>query len=106
MFYFKHNLLPISFNNTWNTNRIRRQNQAEIVLRNDNNLYIPHARNNVLSKFPLSAFPRIWEEFPDENIKFVGTKEEFNFKLKSYFLNQLNEVVVCNRLLCPSCHLR
>jgi hypothetical protein len=106
MFYFKRNLLPSSFNSTWSTNRIRRQNQSEIVLRNDNSMCIPYARTNTLSKFPLAAFPKLWEEFPDENIKFVGTKEEFNLKLKNHFLNELNNVPVCNRLLCPACHLR
>ena len=102
---FIQNFLPSSFNNTWITNRIRRHDQAEIELRNDDALYIPFARNNAISRFPLTSFPKIWEEFPADNIKFIRNKLEFNSELKNHFLEQLNPTVVCTRLLCPSCHL-
>ena len=105
MFSYKHNLLPSSFNNTWITNRIRRHNQAEFELRNDNSFFIPYASSKFLCKLPLISFPKLWEEFPDENIKFVGTKSEFNYKLKKYYLSQLSETPTCARLLCPACHL-
>ena len=101
---FVQQFLPSSFDNTWITNRIRRDGQAEIELRNDNNLYIPYARNTTVSKFPLTAFPKLWEEFPAENIKFIRNKSEFNLELKNYFLNQLTTTPNCSRLLCPSCH--
>jgi len=31
---------------------------------------------------------------------------EFKKKLKEYFLKCLNDTPICNRLLCPNCHLR
>jgi len=102
---FVQQFLPSSFDNTWITNRIRREGQAEIELRNDDNLFIPYARNVTMSKFPLTAFPKLWEEFPADNIKFIRNKAEFNLELKNYFLNQMSLTPTCSRLLCPSCHL-
>ncbi len=46
-----------------------------------------------------------WEDFPDPQIKFIHDRFGFNLKLKNHFLNQLSDVPVCNRLLCPVCHL-
>ena len=105
MHSFKNDFLPNSFQNTWVTNRIRRDNQAEIELRNDDLYAIPFARTTILSRMPLTSFPKIWESFPNEEIKFVRNKLEFNSKLKLHYLDQLNSVPVCNRLLCPACHL-
>ena len=101
----KQEFLPASFNNTWKTNRIRRLDQAEIELRNDDLLAIPFARTKFCEKLPLTAFPKIWTEFPSEEIKFIRNKIEFNNKLKEYFLEQLGSVPNCTRLLCPTCHL-
>ena len=102
---FVQQFLPSSFENTWITNRIRRDGQAEIELRNDANLYVPPSRYTFLSKFPLTSFPKIWEEFPAEKIKFIRNKIEFNLELKNYYLSQLSNNASCSRLLCPSCHL-
>jgi len=107
MHSFKQEFLPVSFNNTWQTNRIRRMDQAEIELRNDDLLAIPFARTKFCEKLPLTAFPKIWTEFPSEEIKFIRNKLEFNTKLTriEYFLEQLGSVPNCTRLLCPTCHL-
>jgi len=105
MHSFKNDFLPSSFQNTWVTNRIRHENQAEIELRNDDLYAIPFARTTILSRMPLTSFPKIWESFPNEEIKFVRNKLEFNSKLKLHYLDQLNSVPVCNKLLCPACHL-
>ncbi len=59
----------------------------------------------VLQSQPLIAFPRISENFPDQNIKFIQDRFEFNSKLKDHFLNKLSITPTCNRLLCPTCHL-
>lgn len=106
MHSFKNNFLPNSFNNSWVTNRIRRENQAEIELRNDDELYIPFVRTNNFFKFPLISFPRLWNNFESEDIKFIRNKIEFNEKLKHFFVEKLNSIPNCSRLLCPSCHLR
>jgi len=100
---FIQGFLPTSFNNTWTTNRIRHENQPEIELRNDDNLFIPFARTNQILTQPLIAFPQLWEAFPAGEIKFLRNKLEFNSKLKDHFLNTLNSTVLCTRLFCPAC---
>ena len=100
---FVQGFLPDSFADTWIKNRIRHEGQAEIELRNDDNFFIPFARTNLIAKQPLISFPRIWETFPDERIKFLRNKIEFNKELKQHFLNNLSNQVICNRLFCPAC---
>ena len=102
---FTQNLLPVALNNMWVTNNVRRQNEAHVMLRNANLLHIPLARNLQTSKHPLTTFPQLWADFPDESIKFIRNKIEFNRILKKYFLNELSANVNCGRLLCPDCHL-
>ena len=102
---FTQKFLPIALENSWITNNIRRENQAHVVLRNDEILNIPFARTSATSKLPLTSFPKLWTEFPDEQIKFIRNKPEFNYKLKKYFIDKLNPLIRCGRLLCPDCHL-
>jgi len=102
---FKQEFLPTSFNETWQTNRIRRNEQAVIELRNDDLLAIPFVRTKFCERLPLTPSPKIWTNFPFEEIKFIRNKIEFNEKLKSYFLEQLRTIPHCVRLLCPACHL-
>jgi hypothetical protein len=72
---------------------------------NYDNFNIPFSRTAMLDKQPLFAFPKLWDEFPDHQIKFIRNRFEFNAVLKNYYLKQLSDVPVCNRLLCPVCHL-
>jgi len=102
---FTQKLLPESLQSMWLTNNERRINQAHVVLRNHNALHIPLASFHFTTKHPLTTFPQLWEDFPDEGIKFIRNKLEFNRKLKFYLLNLLNSHVSCGRLLCPDCHL-
>ena len=76
-----------------------------IVFRNNNQLSIPFTRLATLSKHPLIIFPKTWVEFSNEDIKIIRNKIEFKIKLKKYLLGELSDTIVCNRLLCPSCHL-
>ena len=96
--------IPSSFYTTWVKNEERRR-QDELVLRNQNDLFIPPTRLASTENFPLSSFPRLWNDFPDTSIKNITSKSEFNRKLKIYFLSDLSENFVCDRLLCPNCHL-
>ena len=82
MHSFKQEFLPTSFNETWQTNRIRRNDLAEIELRNDDLLAIPFARTKFCERLPLTSFPKIWTNFPSEEIKFIRNKIEFNEKFK------------------------
>jgi hypothetical protein len=104
---FMHNYiygyLPVSFENTWTTNRIRRDGQAQVELRNDDGINIPYSRTRLSGLQPLIAFPSIWENFPEEEIKFQRNHLEFGARLKKFYLDGLSQEVICNRLLCPAC---
>ena len=100
---FKQGFLPTSFNQTWSDNRVRRGDQFEISLRNENLFNIPFARLTSSFKLPLVNLPRTWEDFKNENVKIIRNKIEFNHKLKEHLLDELSEVISCNRLFCPAC---
>ena len=100
---FKQGFLPTSFNQTWSDNRVRRGDQFEISLRNENLFNIPFARLTSSLKLPLVNLPRTWEDFKNENVKIIRNKIEFNHKLKEHLLDELSEVISCNRLFCPAC---
>ena len=102
---YTQTFLPVALNNMWITNNERRQNQAHVILRNDDSLHIPLARTLFTSKHPLTTFPQLWADFPDESITFIRNKLELNKTLKKYFLNNLNANVNCGRLLCSESHL-
>jgi len=102
---FMQNFLPVALQSMWITNNIRRQDQSHVVLRNNDELHIPLAISSFTSKHPLTTFSQLWADFPEESIKFIRNKLEFNSKLKNHLLNQLKTQVTCGRLLCPDCHL-
>lgn len=102
---FTYNGLPSSFSNTWTLNAYRNENLPYMELRNHDQLDIPFARITITERFPLTSFPKLWRDFPDVSIKSLSVKNTFNKKLKEYYLAQLSNNYVCERLLCPSCHL-
>lgn len=105
MYNFINNTLPISFNNTWVLNQERNRNEDRAILRNQNELFIPFSRLMSSDNHPLFSFPRIWRDFPENDIKSCTNLNEFKSKAKNYFLSKLPENYVCERLLCPHCHL-
>ena len=100
---FIQNLLPCSFNDTWVKNAIRNIGKNEIQLRNRYQLQNFYSNLARLDSFPLFSFPKIWESFPLEQIKIICKITDFDAKLKTFFLNDLSPVAVCNRLLCLAC---
>ena len=100
---FSQNLTPPSLSNTWIPNRDRRN--EDFNLRNDDEFYVPFARTEQLSRFPFHSFPLLWNSVP-EYLKIIRNRNEFDCKLKTYFLDKLKSNIMCNRLLCPSCHLQ
>ena len=100
---FKQGFLTISFNQTLSDNRVRRGDQFEISLRNENLFNIPFVRLTSSLKLPLVNLPRTWEDFKNENVKIIRNKLEFNHKLKEHLLGELSEVISCNHLFCPAC---
>ena len=100
---FKQNFLPSSFEETWVFNDIRNIGENDIQLRNHEQIQPVHSTLTSLDIFPLFNFPKIWQDFPDEQIKITRKTTEFDAKLKTFFLNDLSEKTNCNRLLCLAC---
>ena len=103
MHRFSQKFLPASFNQVWIRNEIRNIGENEIQLRNNNRLQLPPSRIAMTDRLPTFNFARTWEQFPDEQIKFVRKKIEFDLKLKKFYINDLADTIVCNRLFCPTC---
>jgi hypothetical protein len=105
--HYKFEFLPLIFRNTWQTNEARLEWNLNfnMQLRNNDEYYVPFARINHVERFPLFSFPKIWNSFENDVIKCINNKLEFNKKLKEHFMSLLNLNFVCNRLLCPHCHL-
>ena len=106
---FTVNELPSSFQGAWMRNVNRRgesENETQIVLRNNQNYYIPQSRLISTDRFPLYNLPRIWSDFTETEIKNSISENEFNSKLKLNLLGKLSSNYTCTRLLCPHCHLQ
>ena len=100
---FIQGFLPPSFSQIWTRNNICNIGENEIQLRNTNRLQLPPSRLVLTDCLPTFSFAKIWDQFPDKQIKFIRKKIEFDQKLKNYFIKDLAESIVCNRLFCPSC---
>ena len=103
MHRFTQDFLPASFNQVWVRNNIRNIGEIEIQLRNSNRIQAPPSRLAITDRLPTANFARIWEQFPDEHIKIIRKKTEFDEKLNNFYLKDLAENILCNRLFCPSC---
>jgi len=100
---FSHGFLPTSFNHIWARNVIRNIGENDIQLRNNDQLQPPPSRLALTDRLPSFNFIKVWLQFPDEQLKFTRNKIEFDNKLKNFYLNDLSENIICNRLFCPSC---
>lgn len=100
-----YNRAPISFNETLLTNAQYRQynNFYDRELRNDGDLFIPFARTSQILRFPLISFPTLWNSLPPD-LSMIRNINEFKSKLKLFYLNQLPETVICQRLFCSACN--
>ena len=120
MHSYINNLLPDQFANIWPTNQERRRLIAEDqdnedhqdinslqnrLLRNDTHFHIKFVRLAFSLKQLIIVIPKTWNEFTDETIKNTRSKNQFNILLKQQLLNNLSTTIICNRLLCPVCHL-
>jgi len=100
---FSQGHLPVSFDQIWQKNAIRNIGENEIQLRNHNQIQPPVSRLALTDRLPTSSFARIWEQFPDLQIKFIRKKTEFDEKLKKFYLDDLSSNIISNRLFCPAC---
>ena len=84
MYKFKNNMLPLSFAETWITNRERNPN---LNLRNADNIYIPPHRLETLKRLPIFEFAKLWnEDQTDQNQPF----KMYLKHLKSRLLENIN----------------
>ena len=97
------NFLPSSFNDTWVKNSIRNIGENDIQLGNFDQLRLTHANLTSLDLFTLYNFLKLWQDFPNQQIKIIRKPSEFDAKLKDFFLDDLASNIVCNRLFCPAC---
>jgi hypothetical protein len=106
MYLLDFNHLPASFNNVWIKNSDRRGETGEerIVLRNEDDYFVPLARLSSIAIHPLVYYPKLWNEFVNP-CKSTSSKILFKKELKKYYLDQLDANYKCNCLLCPHCHL-
>jgi hypothetical protein len=63
MHSFIHKHGPATFHEEWQTNASRNQN---VELRNIDDLYIPTATSDQVSKLPIIAFAKLWNSLPAE----------------------------------------
>ena len=104
---YMQGFLPRLFDNIWiNSNARFTAGEVHYALRNNDNFYLPMCRLSTLDSHPYFIFPKLWQNFENENIKIIRDKLEFKIKLKEHFLNKLSDNYICSRLLCPHCHLR
>jgi len=96
---YKH--APTFFHNLWLKNREMRQNMDR-ELRNDDDLYLPVAKTDNISRFPLFNCPKLWNDLPP-TLQIVRNANEFKKELKKHFLDKLAENTICNKLFCYSC---
>jgi hypothetical protein len=106
MHQYVQGFLPSAFSGEWRTTgELAAENMPNLRNRDYNDFIVPFARLTITERFPLSSFPKAWNEFNEFEIKFLRDKSEFNSKLKSYLLSKLDGDYKCNRLLCHFCHL-
>jgi hypothetical protein len=84
MHSFVHKKLPLSFNNTWQTNEDRNPVR---VLRNINDLYIPAHRVEFVRRLPLFSFPAKWNKAPGD--KFNPRTSLYVKEVKNHLLSLL-----------------
>ena len=95
---YKHNNLPISFQNTWQT--VAGQN-PRYLLRNSIDYVVPRYRIEKVKRFPTWSIPRLWNDFPNLNLmKDITSKALFSAKLKKHFISKLSDI--CN---IPNCYI-
>ena len=111
MYDYVHQKLPYSFDQLWRKNNAR----ANRVLRNANLFDIPYVRLESQKNFPISSFPRLWNEIiipnteqNDDNVeqnftfREIMSRKQFASQLKLLLLDNLT--LVCSRDNCSECN--
>jgi len=62
--------------------------------------FIPVSRLKSYENMPLYSFPKAWSLLTDHSITIIRNRDEFNVKLKEYFLAKLSFTVICTKAFC------
>ena len=89
---FIQGFLPPSFSQIWTRNNIRNIGENEIQLRNINCLQLPPSRLALTDGLPKFSFVKTWDQFPDEQIKFIRKKLNLTKNLKTISLKTLQSL--------------
>ena len=98
---FRNNNLPRSFAHSWVT--VGERSNFRYPVRNANDYDIPNFRIELVKRLPMCRLPLTWNSFNHNSIKIVRSRNSFKKQVKEKLLENIE--TVCNRLLCPSCHL-
>jgi hypothetical protein len=102
MYFYKNNLLPACFIDTWLTGAAQNLLVGGPLLRNADDFIIPFARTDQLRRFPQVTAPEAWNSLPLE-LKNSPTVSVFCNNFKNAILTMLPAEPVCTRLFCPVC---
>ena len=80
---FSQKFLPESFNDIWVRNLVRNIGANKIQLRNHAQLLNFYSNLSKLDIFPLYSFPKIWEDFLSNPLKFFGKKSNLTTSSKN-----------------------
>ena len=111
MYDYVHQKLPYSFDQVWKKNNAR----ANRVLRNANLFDIPYVCLESQKHFPISNFPRLWNEIIIPNTEQNDDNVEQNFTFRKIMSRKLfsshlkfllldNLTLVCSRDNCSECN--
>jgi hypothetical protein len=79
-----YNYAPPSFSNIWVTNGDQTQNY---VLRNNDQLMVPHPRIELFKKSPLYSLPLLWNQL--DHTKLQQNKTTFKIALREKIMSEL-----------------
>jgi hypothetical protein len=77
-----------------------RRDNGNFQLHNNDDNYIPLAKNSTTSRLTLVNSQRAWNEFPDHSVKLESKNITFNIKLKNNFFDLIPENTTCTRANC------
>jgi hypothetical protein len=102
MFFYKNNMLPDCFNDTWSTGLELNRITGGPLLRNADVYQVQFARTDHLRRFPLHSIPEAWNALSPE-LQNSPSVYSFCSNFKNINILTLPSIPVCTRLFCPVC---
>jgi hypothetical protein len=104
MFFYKNNMLPAYFENTWLTGMEQNQISGGPFLRYADVYTIQYARTDHLRRFPLHTVPEAWNVL-SHDLKNSPSVHSFCSNFRKINILSLPSSPVCTRLYCPVCQV-